>query len=274
MGRPAFSLTDQQARLLAERVHDINIACPLDGSSHRPFVREFIAAVHRATGELFSPTIYRRLLGAYAPERTPSTVTIANELRRFAAQLDAASLATDCVTSTVDDEFNGGNCADLVHAGELVHLLRDVVRDAVALPHRAAPPPGSSSVEQRFLQTRLDEAEKELRLLRERTQALSTELVVAHHSAALHKAETLRLHESLAQQASATSTLAAASEDARRFALQAIDVARGETRMWKERCGVLEKLLRRDALLLEHFRQAAYRAGAAIPPTLQPDNPL
>jgi hypothetical protein len=58
---------------LSCRVSALNISCPYDATNHRPFVREFVAAVHQITGQLFSPPIYRRLLDAYVPQRKPST---------------------------------------------------------------------------------------------------------------------------------------------------------------------------------------------------------
>jgi SRSO17 transposase len=63
--------------------------------------------------------------------------------------------------------------------------------------------------------------------------------------------------------------LAAAIDDARQFALLAIDEARGETRAWKERCIAAEAQYKEHVSLTETFRRLAYRQGADIPPALE-----
>ncbi len=63
--------------------------------------------------------------------------------------------------------------------------------------------------------------------------------------------------------------LAAAINDARQFALLAIDEARGETRAWKERCSAAEAQYKEQVSLTETFRRLAYRQGADIPLALE-----
>lgn len=260
MGRPAFSLTDDQARQLAVQVHALNIACPLDASNHRPFVREFVAAVHLVTGQLFSPTIYRRLLDAYAPQRKPSSVTLADERRRLTELL--------AVAGRIDSD----EPAD-AHAN-LLHLIRAAVTDAlVATGPAARAGAGVESAELAFLRSRLDEAEGLARQLRAHAAEIAAQLAVSQQSAAQYQDEALRLHRALDDQTAAIGVLSSASEDARKFAMLAIDEARGETRLWKERCLALEGQRQLDARLLETFRQAAYRAGSDIPDTLRQDKP-
>ncbi|MEJ7806895.1 MAG: hypothetical protein WKG03_13365 [Telluria sp.] len=62
--------------------------------------------------------------------------------------------------------------------------------------------------------------------------------------------------------------LSVAIDDARQFALLAIDEARGETRAWKERCAAAEAQYKEQVSLTETFRRLAYRQGADIPPAL------
>ena len=91
MSRPPFSLTDDQARELMQRVSPLLDRYPVDPRDHRPFLRAFIHAVHAVTNKLYGPDIYRRLLRAYAPGRNPSTPTIASE--RDALERELAAVA-------------------------------------------------------------------------------------------------------------------------------------------------------------------------------------
>lgn len=59
--------------------------------------------------------------------------------------------------------------------------------------------------------------------------------------------------------------LAATIDDARQFALLAIDEARGETRAWKDRCIAAEVQYKEQVSLTETFRRLAYRQGGDIP---------
>ena len=70
MSRQPFSLSDGQARELLVQVAPI-LERHLDvgGRDHRPFVHEFIRAVHGVTGETYSASIYQRLIDAFAPGR-------------------------------------------------------------------------------------------------------------------------------------------------------------------------------------------------------------
>jgi hypothetical protein len=260
MGRPAFSLTDDQARQLSAMVRALNVSCPYHPTNHRPFVREFVAAVHLVTGQLFSPTIYRRLLDAYAPQRKPSTVTLADERRRLVELLAAAS------------RVDHGEPAD-AHAN-LLHLIRAAVTDALEATGPAVRAgAGEGSAELAFLRSRLDDAEAMVRQLRVHAAEIAAQLAVSQQSAAQYQDEAQRLHRFLGEQTAAIGVLSSTSEDARKFALLAIDEARGETRVWKERCLALEGQRQVDARLLETFRQAAYRAGADIPALLRQDKP-
>ena len=90
MSRPPFSLTDDQARELLQRVAPLLDRFPLDPRDHRPFLRAFIRVVHDVTHKLYGPDIYRRLLRAYAPGRSPSTSTIATERSDLERELAAA----------------------------------------------------------------------------------------------------------------------------------------------------------------------------------------
>jgi hypothetical protein len=75
-GRPRFALTDEQARSLVQQLDAIETRHANNLRQHRPFVHDFVRAVYHATGKTYSAGIYRKLLNAYAPGRTPSTPTI------------------------------------------------------------------------------------------------------------------------------------------------------------------------------------------------------
>ena len=59
----------------------------------------------------------------------------------------------------------------------------------------------------------------------------------------------------MAAQSEAITELTAEVSDLRKFALVAIDDARGETRTWKDRAAYLEGQRQLDSRLLETFRQ-------------------
>ena len=75
MSRPAFSLSDPEARQLAQLADALHKRHPHNPRDHRQYIRGLMRAVHTATGRVYSPAIYRRLLAVYAPDRRPSTAT-------------------------------------------------------------------------------------------------------------------------------------------------------------------------------------------------------
>lgn len=258
MARPTFSLTDSEARVLILELASIEQRCPINPRDHRQFVRDFIQAVHRVTGRTFSPAIYRRLLGAYAPDRKPSTATLALEKERFvkelewAPQLDASTQAT----------ISGG---DLEHA---IRLLLDEL--PARLAQRVAPSPdGYLKAQCDFLQQRLTHSEKQLAETKReaiqsdaRRQVLEAQALCSREQIECLRADGAAVRNQLAN-------LSRAIDDARQFALLAIDEARGETRAWKDRCLAAEARLKAQVSLTETFRRLAYRQGADIPSALE-----
>ena len=206
------------------------------------------------TGQLFIPTIYRRLLDAYAPQRKPSTVTLADERRRLAELL--------AVVSRVDHD----EPAD-AHAN-LLHLIRAAVTDALEVTGpvvRAGASEGSAELA--FLRSWVDEAEAMVRQLRAHAAEIAAQLAVSQYSAAQYQDEAQRLHCALGEQTAAIGVFSIASDDARKFAMLAIDEARGETRMWKERCLALEGQRRgAPGCWKPYARQPAVRAAKFPPP--------
>ena len=261
MTRPPFKLLDDEARVLISRLSAIEANCPLDLRDHRPFVRAFLRAVHEATGKTFSPAIYRRLLSAYAPQRRPSTSTLAIEKERLCDELLL--------------ERDGATEAATLDAPRLAEAIRAAIVEAMG--ERTAPTrlagAGAAELDTAFWRERAAESEQALADARAQAARLAGELLAAQASVTLMATELEAARHTLNQQAASIGKLAAEAEESRRFTMRAIDDARGETRSWRERCQVIEAQAsakaREDNILLETFRQLAYQRGAAIPPMLQ-----
>lgn len=263
MSRPPFALSDDQARLLAAKVAALEATCPFDPRNHRPFVRNFLMAVHDVTGQLYSPSIYHRLLAAYAPQRRPSTATLAAEKQALAAEI---ALRSSSMAQSTDA---GSAVPAFANMGQLHALLSDAIDASLVKAARLAGHGVSSQVE--FYAARLREAEAELATLRAERSELAAELAAARQSAQQHALEAERAAAAASRQAEAVLDLTREVGDTRRFAMQAIDEARGEARIWKDRVGTLETQRQLDARLMETFRQAAYQRGGPIPEQLKQD---
>lgn len=264
MSRPAFALTDSQARSISIRTAELELSFPLDPRNHRPFVRAFLRAVQDATGNLYSPAIYHRLLKAYAPDRRPSTATLATEKQALALEAIAQrtkSAAIDGINvapQTIDN-------LDNVQAAVTEAVEACLARIARGTGH-------ADSAQTNFYAARLRDAEAQLRESRAECVRLTSELSVANESSRLSAKHAADAATSLTEQIAAVAMLTAELADIRKFALGSIDEARGEARAWKDRCISVEAQRQRDMFLLETFRQQAYRNGAAIPASLAKDN--
>jgi hypothetical protein len=265
MPRQKITLTDDQGRALVRALAPILARHPAQAGSHRPFVRDFIRAVHAATGCLYSPTIYRRFLHAYAPGRNPSSDTIEQEKAAFAAELDHASAGT------------GGATVDAAGAPMSLSVLSLLVEQAVDRAiGRSTPPTSAAASGERVLQAQLDFLQAQL-VARER-QLADSQAKAAHLAAqCLAADESNKLLRSAldAERARCTdlvTRLAGMEKEVagvRAFALQAIDGVRGETRAWQERCEALKQDVKRRQFETEVFRRLAYARGAAIPPEIE-----
>lgn len=82
MARPfQLPLPDEQARLVSRAAQAIEEEFP--GVSNREFLRHFIPAVKRATGNIYGALAYQKLLKQFAPGRAPSTTTVQDEIRTY-----------------------------------------------------------------------------------------------------------------------------------------------------------------------------------------------
>lgn len=259
MTRPSFKLADDEARSLIGRLQSIQELHPLNRRDHRPFVRAFLRAVYDATGKTFSPTIYRRLLDAYAPDRRPSTATLA--------------LEKEILCDELAREYDGAAELAQTAAPQLAALIRSAVFEAVGdRPTQPRHVAGGAGVDTAFWRDRAAELERSLADIQAHAARLAGELQAARASADQMGVELAGSRAALAAQGADIAKLADTMENSRMFFMRAIDDARGETRAWRERCAKVEAQAaakaKEDNILLETFRQLAYQRGAAIPTIL------
>ncbi len=250
MPRPRFQLSDTQAALIAQGVARLDATIPRDARSHRPFVREFIKVVHTATGKLYSPEIYRRLMDAYAPTRRPSVATLASEREHAGMVLNAAT------TSVGDDSASAPRVPVLADLADVVAAAIDAKLGAIV--------EGTSQLQNAqldFYQHQLQQAETELRQLRARVATLATELAVARQSAEQYRVEAAAAREQNVKHAQTFESMTGSADEMRKFALMSIEDARGEVRTWKDRCAEMEIQRHRDAQALEAMRRANFKAA-------------
>jgi hypothetical protein len=277
LSRQPFSLSDDQATRLLAALRPIAGRHPPDTQSHRPFVRDFIRAVHLVTGRTFSPAIYRRLLNAYAPERRPSTTTLSIE-KEFVEQ-ELASVATvpaRLPLPPITVVPAAGNA--LGAAGDVVALVRKAVEDA--LQRHASVGADRWAGEQQMAQAhiadlsaRLAASERALSDTRAQAARLAADLHLAEETAARCQAQ-LAAAERGAQarfdaHTRALDKLAVEMDEMRKFAMRSIDDVRGETRAERDRRIYTEGLLKTNEKMTELFRQMAYQRGGAIPAELR-----
>ena len=260
MARPAFSLSDDEARQLVRELDGIEARCPLDPRDHRRYVREFIRLIHKITGKAYSPAIYRRLLSAYAPARKPSTATLALEKERLVKELEGTQAAIGEESSTVPTG----------HGNNILLEIRQALEDLAGFrpPGGAAQADSYLQAQCDFLQQRLSHSEKQLVGAKECAHQAETQRQVLAAQAVYDREQIDSLRAAGAAMAAQLATMSAAIDDARQFALLAIDEGRGETRAWKERCAAAEAQYKEQVSLTENFRRLAYRQGADIPPSL------
>lgn len=263
MARPTFTLSDDQARILLTELAPALERFPLGGRDHRPFVREFIRAVHAATGQSVSPLILRRLMAVYAPGRKPSNVTLADEKR-----LLDESLAQEAIAGRQLEEQGGQ---------ELAAIVRRAVGQALAsTPILAQSTPLSNPLadaQRDFLHDRLQGTEALLADARGQAARLAADLQTAQAQRQDLQQQLAAAQATIAGQEQRLQRLADEIAGIRNFSLAAVDGVRGETRSWQDRCAALEAKSADDKKLLEYFRQIAYQRGAAVPDSLKGSGP-
>lgn len=273
MSRPRLTLSEDEARQLVAQVVVITQRHAGDTRRHRPFVHDFLRAVYHATGATYSAAFYRKLLGAYAPGRTPSTTTIETEKNLLLQDLKRRAIPrADWHATAADDNSQPAHAAApppgtplaLQEILSLQHHLIARFNQLAAAPEAQADQ--GLQAHNDFLRERLSTVEAELATTRARAARHAAD---AQEQAALatERGEQLAaLRQTGAEQAAALAAMATELNGTRLFAMQAIDGVRGETRAARERCAQLEAQLKEKDLQLDTYRQ---RIGAGTPPGRQ-----
>jgi signal transduction histidine kinase len=255
MSRPPFSLTDDQARDLVQRVMPLLDRYPVDPRDHRPFLRAFIRAVHAVTGKLYGPDIYRRLLRAYAPGRSPSTSTIATERSDLERELAAA------VPSAVPSSAGSPLLLPAASAPALdISLIRTAFAEQLPQFARLAVQAGRDT-QVEYLQARLRDAERATADAKAAAARLAAELQEQTGRAALLTRELETSQAALAAQQQVVASLTEELKGQRQFAMAAIEMGRGETRLVKERVVELQAKNERLETMVDQLRMARGNSG-------------
>jgi hypothetical protein len=253
MSRPPFSLTDDQARELVQRVAPLLDAYPLDPRDHRPFLRAFMRAVHEVTNKLYGPDIYRRLLRAYAPGRNPSTSTIAIEKDALERELAAAAPAAVPPPAGLSPSLAPASAPD-------VSLIRAMFAESMPQFARLAAQAGRDA-QVDYLNGRLREAERATSDARAQAARLASELQAQTARADLLVRELEVSQAALAQQQQTLSKLTEELKGQRLFAMQSIEMGRSETRLAKERTAELQSKIDRLEMTIDQLRMARGAPG-------------
>lgn len=252
MSRPPFSLTDDQARELVQRVTPLLDRYPVDPRDHRPFLRAFLRTVHEVTNKLYGPAIYRRLLRAYAPGRNPSTPTIASE--RDALERELAAVAPAAAPSAGPVPF-----APAAPAPDAA-LIRAVFTESMPQFARLAAQAGRDT-QVDYLNARLREAERATSDAKAQAARLASELQAQVTRADLLARELEASQAALLQQRQAVASLTEELKGQRLFAMQSIDMARAEMRMSKDRTAELQGKIDRLEMTVDQLRMARGAQG-------------
>jgi hypothetical protein len=277
-----LTLSDAQARILVQQLGPIEERHAQNKRQHRPFVHDFVRAVYHATGRTHSAGFYRKLLIAYAPDRTPSTPTIEteknlleHELARNAlnGEMDTRSLPAHGIDS--DQKAHGAGApvtqseaprpadpAQLQAIGLLQHLAARF--DQFERASNGADRTAGLQAHNDYLRERLEGAETELAALR-KLAAQMTATAQEEASLAAERGRQLEvLHQRAGQQAAALAALAVTSDDNRKFFAMQVDGVRGETRAMRERCTQLEQLLKEKDKQMDMYRQMALSKSVVL----------
>lgn len=252
MSRPPFMMTDDQARVLVQRVGPLLDQYPLQPNrrDHRPFCGAFIRAVYEATGKLHGPDIYRRLLKAYAPGRSPSTPTLVSERATLEHELKR-------VTVEPKGSLGGGGGAAEPHSdnhvrGALAEFLPQLAR-LVTQPGREA--------EFSFLTARLEAAEQARGEGQAHAARLGAQLQEQTGKVDVLSSQVAMLQAALEREQQLVKQLADEVAGQRTFALNAIEASRAESRFFKERAASFEHQIRVHETTIDQLRIARGNGG-------------
>lgn len=272
-GRPRLDLSDDEGRSLALQVQDIDARHAGSPRQHRPYVHDFLRAVYHATGRLYSAGFYRRLLGAYAPGRTPSTATIELERKLLQDQLKQQPLPAtvrppDPVPLAVAPAALAprpvpGAATDLAQL-QVLGMLQQLTGRFEQFERSAGGDERSAGYQAHndYLQERIRMLEADLA----NAQAMAARLRAASDEQASLAEERGRqlaaLQAALNAQTEAMAKLSASIDGDRAFFAMQVDGVRGETRAVRERCAQLEQLLKEKDKQVDMYRNMVLSKGA------------
>jgi len=239
---------------------------------HRPFVHDFLRAVHHATGRIYSAGTYRKLLQAYAPERTPSTTTLETEKNLLEHELKSRAVAVGIAAAT---PLPAAEAAPSVPAPaparetglelqQIISLLHHLSARLDQQDRAFAGQDRSAGLQAHndYLRERLAVTEEDLNETRAQAARMALEVQAAATQAEERARELAALYQNVKDQAAALGAMAEELHGSRQFAMQAIDGVRGETRGAKERCAQLEQQLKDKEQQVDMYRQMAFSKGA------------
>jgi hypothetical protein len=209
--------------------------------------------VHDATGRLYGPDIYRRLLRAYAPGRNPSTPTIASERDALERELAAAAPAIAGSPAGLVLPTVGTPTFD-------ADLIRSIFSESMPQFARIAAQAGRDA-QVDYLNARLREAERATSDARAQAARLAGELQAQVARADLLARELEASQAALAQQRQVVASLAEESKGQRLFAMQSIEMGRAETRMAKDRVAELQSKIDRLEMTIDQLRMVRGTPG-------------
>ncbi|MES2323877.1 MAG: hypothetical protein V4633_16585 [Pseudomonadota bacterium] len=259
MSRPPFILSDDQARRLGPATVLLCEQFPVDRHGHRPFVAGFVRAVFDVTGRTFSPSIYRRLLSAYAAGRSPSTTTLALEKKLLEQELAKEALAAAPLPP---------NTALPACVEDTAAAVRQVMAEYLPLfaEHAAARAPEQQDAHFAYLVGRLAESENANAGAKAVAAREAAELQAALGAASILQDQLAIAQAALAEHAGAAARMADEMAEMRKFTLMSIEGARGETRDLKEVCRQLRADLAMRDNELDALRRLGYRQAVSATP--------
>lgn len=253
---PSWTPTPDQLAALASSLPAL-IARHGSGRSQRQLVGAYLASLHHVAGMLPSVAACRQLFLDLCPGRSPSMQTFADARRQLLADIKAMQVAAGQVNE--------------IKAGELAQLLERAVGKGIGkylptLENGAQVVHASQIVD--FLSGELADSEMSRRALSDQVASLQGRLQAAALLQEQHQLQQQAWFDQLAQLTEANKKLTAAMDGQRRHAMESIELARSETRQWKEKYDTAVIEHRKRVELMEYYRRAAYQRGADIPDKL------
>lgn len=259
MSRPAFKLSDDQGRQLVAAILPLQVRHPIDARSHRPFLADFLRAVFDVTGKTHSPAIYRRLLGAYAPGRNPSTNTIVLEKNALEQELAQSTVNRAVDHTELGDESGSWSPSDIKAAVRqalepYLQLLAQQASENAPVQHDAY---------YTYMAGRLSESDAALADARTTAARLAADLQEARATIEHYQSHLAVAESAFEKQMIAQSKVADELADMRKFAMMSIEGARGEARELRDQVRQVQLDLKRRDNELDALRRAGYHQAVA-----------